>query len=340
MSETTYVPVEVKNEPPIHPSLPNRPAFNMAPPPLALAQTQAPAQVPASGTNPPQINLTTNHDVVANRRALRLANMSAAELLKTELATRAAQKQSRSGMGRGLSRPQSSFGPLRPDETVVVPRVKPTETDVLVEPPPLPPPSAGPMTGYSDYANMDVLPGLGGPLATGWGTPMDNERGIGAPSVLEPPSIGSVGENQPHSDAGSKSDSGGGVVSPAPPDLVPATGLEDAPKEESADADADADAEGDADEDDSMDTNVSANGAEVDPNAAVASMADVMNTLTSAEESLRPHGVKRKLEEAEAEEEGSGVDEEDDEGPPDVIGAVVPRKVHPDGTVEQEDTVR
>lgn len=334
MSETTYVPVEVRNEPPIHPSLPNRPAFNMVP---ASTPAPAPAPTPASGANSPQINLTTNHDVVANRRALRLANMSAAELLKTELATRAAQKQSRSGMGRG-PRSQSSFGPLKPDEAVVVPHVKPAETDVPVEPPPLQPPSVGPMTGYSDYANMDVLPGLGGPLATGWGTPTDNGRGIGAPSVLEPPSIGSAGESQPRSDAGSKSDSAGGVVSPPPPDLVPATGLEDAPKEE--DADADADAEGDADEDDSMDTNVSANGAEVDPNTAVDSTADTMNTSTSAEESLNPHGVKRKLEEVEGEEEGSGADEEDDEGPPDVIGAVVPRKVHPDGTVEQEDTVR
>src|SRR5262249_54067256 len=72
--------------PPVHPSLPQRPLYNFAvtadsigfgAPPTAQSVQNAPtAALALAGTN---------RDVVANRRAIRMANMSAAEMLKAEM---------------------------------------------------------------------------------------------------------------------------------------------------------------------------------------------------------------------------------------------------------------
>ncbi|KAF8529266.1 exoribonuclease 2 [Hysterangium stoloniferum] len=272
MGETVYVPVEVSGGPPIHPSLPQRPAFALAtpvnPPPLSVSAPQE------------SIRLATNHDVVANRRAIRMANLNAAEMLKAELAGRA------------------FVGTVAPsvEGNIIVPSVAPTESDVPVEPPQLPLPSSGPNTAYSDYAQMDVLPGLGGPQPNDSATPSGHSSSVDGPSVLSPP----VNATEPELDA------------PAPPDLPPTDPIDDQP----------ADMSGEGSE--SMDTEVSVNGAE------------------NGQPSEPPHGVKRKLEDmdadADAEGEESFVDEEDGVD----VGDSLPtaRKVNPDGTVEQEDTVR
>lgn len=317
MGETTYIPVEVSNEPPIHPSLPQRPAFNLAP---TLKEKESTTSGGGGQALPQEgITLATNHDVVANRRAIRLANMNAADMLRAELAGRASLNPSAPApSANGMALPKI-------DDPIVVPYVKPTESDVPLEPPPIQLPSAGPVTGFSDYANLDVLPGLGGPLATGWGMPA-NERGIGAPSALSPPlqpPLSHIGENQTPRET-STSDT-------APPDLAPATGLEDAPKEERAEEEEeDDDAIAERDDGESMDTDESVNGG---PESSGAN--GIGTTLTDA---TLLTGVKRKHEDVEP-EEGFAI-EEDDEEAPDAAGAVAPRKVNPDGTVEQEDTVR
>ena len=71
---------------PVHPSLPQRPAYNFAAnadsmglgaPPTSESIQNIPAAVQALAGS--------NRDVVANRRAIRMANMSAGEVLKAEL---------------------------------------------------------------------------------------------------------------------------------------------------------------------------------------------------------------------------------------------------------------
>jgi 5'-3' exoribonuclease 2 len=72
--------------PPVHPSLPPKPVYDFAAtadsigfgaPPTAQSIQNAPAAAQALAGS--------NRDVVANRRAIRMANMSAAEMLKAEL---------------------------------------------------------------------------------------------------------------------------------------------------------------------------------------------------------------------------------------------------------------
>jgi 5'-3' exoribonuclease 2 len=70
----------------IHPSLPQRPSYNFAANADSIGLGAAPT--PQSIRNAPtaaQAFAGSNRDVVANRRAIRMANMSAAEVLKAQL---------------------------------------------------------------------------------------------------------------------------------------------------------------------------------------------------------------------------------------------------------------
>jgi 5'-3' exoribonuclease 2 len=73
--------------PPLHPSLPKRPTYDFASHADSLGMgVQSTAESLANITTAAQALAGSNRDVVANRRAIRLANMSAAEVLKAELA--------------------------------------------------------------------------------------------------------------------------------------------------------------------------------------------------------------------------------------------------------------
>ncbi|KAF9518359.1 hypothetical protein BS47DRAFT_293791 [Hydnum rufescens UP504] len=85
MQATSYVPftpLAPPSESPIHHSLPARPAFDIFTGPVE--------EIPSPGSFPPAEGAKalggSNADVVNNRRAIRMANMSAAEHLKAELA--------------------------------------------------------------------------------------------------------------------------------------------------------------------------------------------------------------------------------------------------------------
>jgi 5'-3' exoribonuclease 2 len=278
LGETTYVPVETNAPPPIHPSLPQRPAFDVAAP----AQSSQPSShAPQAAPAQDGIKLASNHDVVANRRAIRMANMNAAEMLKAELAGRASAQT--------LQQPA--------DENVVVPRVPATASDAPVEPPPVPLPSVGPLTSYDDYASMDVLPGLGGPQSAPTPDPVgipNPPLSIEAPSILSPPVSVSVSQS--------------GADAPPPPDLPP------------VDTQA-------TEENDTMDTDVPV---DVPVNG--------VNGTVDGQETDESRGTKRKLEDAIEGEDSFAADEEE---APDVLDApAAARKVNPDGTVEQEDTVK
>jgi len=265
MGETAYVPVDANKAPaPIHPSLPQRPAFNIAP--LNAVNVSS----VASQSSPREIKLATNHDVVANRRAIRLANMNAAEMLKAELA------------GKASLKPEVA-SPTQSDD-IVVPHVPPSSTDVLVEPPPIQLPSAGPITTFDDYSNIDVIPGLGSNLSIS-GTTVPESSSVDPPSIFGPPVIGPL--------------EGGG---PVPPEM------------------ASSDPSGDGTE--SMDTEISWNG---------------FNDDVPGGDLEEQHGAKRKHEELESDED-SGMEEDEEEEAPEAVPLA--RKVNPDGTVDQEDTVK
>jgi 5'-3' exoribonuclease 2 len=107
----------------IHPSLPQRPSYNFAANADSIGLGAAPT--PQSIRNAPtaaQALAGSNRDVVANRRAIRMANMSAAEVLKAQL--------------NGLS------------------PVKPSAKDSLVSKP-------EPMDESNVDDDMDGVPGLG-----------------------------------------------------------------------------------------------------------------------------------------------------------------------------------
>jgi len=80
------VPSAASSTPSIHPSLPQRPTYDFAANADSIGLGAAPTL--ESVQNAPtaaQALAGSNRDVVANRRAIRMANMSAAEVLKAEL---------------------------------------------------------------------------------------------------------------------------------------------------------------------------------------------------------------------------------------------------------------
>lgn len=80
------VPSTASSTPSIHPSLPQRPTYDFAANADSIGLGAAPTL--ESVQNAPtaaQALAGSNRDVVANRRAIRMANMSAAEVLKAEL---------------------------------------------------------------------------------------------------------------------------------------------------------------------------------------------------------------------------------------------------------------
>ena len=280
MGETIYVPVETSGEPPIHPSLPQRPAFEVAPVNNHTSRlSMPPSHIPLQEG----IKLASNHDVVANRRAIRMANLNAAEMLKAELAGRASVQNTATAASTAL--------PPVADEKIVVPEVPATASDVPVEPSPLPLPSLKSSTSYEDYASMDVLPGLGGSHTTEPVGTLLNVRSNETPSV--PPSS----EVPPITQSLSED-------AHLPPNL----------------ASIDADEAGEGSE--VMDTESSVNGG---------------NDVENSQQFDESRGTKRKVDDVE-EEDNSMIE---DDGPLDASDApVAARKVNPDGTVEQADTVK
>lgn len=112
----------------IHPSLPPRPTYDFAAKAdsIGLGATPTPLSIQNAPTAA-QALAGSNRDVVANRRAIRMANMSAAEVLKAEL---------------------SGVSPVKPDP---------------LPPKPLPPTTAATPTSNGDDMRMeeDEVPGLG-----------------------------------------------------------------------------------------------------------------------------------------------------------------------------------
>lgn len=93
------VPNSTSNVPSLHPSLPQRPSYDFAANADSIGLGAAPTtesiqNVPTAA----QALAGSNRDVVANRRAIRMANMSAAEVLKAELSGLSPLKPSASSL--------------------------------------------------------------------------------------------------------------------------------------------------------------------------------------------------------------------------------------------------
>lgn len=96
MNGTEYVaitPASTQRGGPLHPSLPTRPQFDIVPkeePAGTKGKKMTAAQREAASLNAGKNSLLeaqgSNSDIVANRKKIRMANQSAAELLKAELA--------------------------------------------------------------------------------------------------------------------------------------------------------------------------------------------------------------------------------------------------------------
>jgi len=79
-------PSTAPSTPSIHPSLPQRPNYDFAANADSIGLGAAPTLESVQNTpTAAQALAGSNHDLVANRRAIRMANMSAAEVLKAEL---------------------------------------------------------------------------------------------------------------------------------------------------------------------------------------------------------------------------------------------------------------
>lgn len=111
---------------PLHPSLPAKPGFAASADALGFGEAPAAESVPPPATAA-QAWGGSNRDIVANRRAIRMANMSAAEVLKAELSGKSVEPPS--------EEPPSSFA--TPDD---------------------------PMSGDSAAPMEDDFPGLGAPM--------------------------------------------------------------------------------------------------------------------------------------------------------------------------------
>lgn len=83
--------------PSAHPSLPQRPSYNFAATADSIGLGAAPtAQSVKNASTAAEALAGSNRDVVANRRAIRMANMSAAEVLKAEMSGLSPVKPDRS----------------------------------------------------------------------------------------------------------------------------------------------------------------------------------------------------------------------------------------------------
>ncbi|KAF7313569.1 5'-3' exoribonuclease [Mycena chlorophos] len=119
---------------PVHPSLPPRPNFAANADALGFgAQSAAHSAAPIAA----QALAGSNHDVVANRRAIRMANMSAAEMLKAEL---------------------NGAVPVRPNPSLP-PKPVTTLPDISTAVPATPTSASAPPSERDDDA--DAVPGLG-----------------------------------------------------------------------------------------------------------------------------------------------------------------------------------
>lgn len=126
----------------VHPSLPQRPAYDFA----ANADSigfGAPltAQSVLNAPTAAQALAGSNRDVVANRRAIRMANMSAAEMLKAELA--------------GLT-------PVKPDLALPSKPAPPSNVNTVPHANvPAPVSNASDMSGNDSQAEFESVPGFG-----------------------------------------------------------------------------------------------------------------------------------------------------------------------------------
>lgn len=95
--------------PPLHPSLPKRPTYDFAANADSIGLgAKSTAESRANLHTAAQALAGSNRDVVANRRAIRLANMSAAEMLKAELAGHSPEKPSANTHPKSASVPLES----------------------------------------------------------------------------------------------------------------------------------------------------------------------------------------------------------------------------------------
>lgn len=129
----------------IHPSLPQRPSYNFAANADSIGLGVAPT--PQSIRNAPtaaQALAGSNRDVVANRRAIRMANMSAAEVLKAQLNGLSPVKPSAKASSVPVSKPEpvNESNPDDDDDMDGVPGLGayPRQRDPSPSPLPLPVP--------------------------------------------------------------------------------------------------------------------------------------------------------------------------------------------------------
>lgn len=124
----------------IHPSLPQRPSYNFAANADSIGLGAAPT--PQSIRNAPtaaQALAGSNRDVVANRRAIRMANMSAAEVLKAQLNGLSPVKPSAQASPVPVSRPEPNESDVD-DNMDCVPGLRPRSSQGDLSPSLLPPP--------------------------------------------------------------------------------------------------------------------------------------------------------------------------------------------------------
>ena len=128
---------------PAHPSLPQRPAYDFAAQADSIGFGASPtSQSILNASTAAQALAGSNHDVVANRRAIRMANMSAAEMLKAELS------------GNSLKPPlkQPELDLSLPPKPPAVASLPPSATTI----------EAVPMNNNSSLDDTDMeIPGLG-----------------------------------------------------------------------------------------------------------------------------------------------------------------------------------
>ena len=266
LSGASYVavPSSVATPANIHPTLPQRPAFDLVVPGALPASSSSP-------TTPDKALLAkgskamsgSNHDIVANRHAIRMANMSAAEMLRAEM---------------------SSLMPVKNG-----PRQEPSTTAFVLDS------EDSDIPGLSmSSSNVDYT-----------ATPSVSI----APQASTPPAVSAESVSVPSDELS------------ALPTSMPLS--REATQE-------------------SIDMSLSSGNGSLADITMVSADDSVANatlvSVTGTNSSNSPRGTKRKMEEVapDSEEDAVGEDEADASSTP----AVAVRRVNPDGTVVQEDTVR